>query len=141
MFLLDTNVISEPGKFNASRGDEQVGRWARSVRPLAMCISVISLLERWHAFLLLEGRDPLQAAPFRVWYEEQLVPEFSARTSLIDRLCAEICAELHVPDPRPERDAMIAATARVRGFVLVTRNVRDFEGTGLRIVNPWMFGN
>jgi predicted nucleic acid-binding protein len=47
------------------------------------------------------------------------------------------CARLHVPDPRPERDALIAATALEHGLTVVTRNVADFEATGVGLVNPW----
>jgi len=43
-----------------------------------------------------------------------------------------------VPDPRAERDALIAATAMVHGFTVVTRNVADFEPTGVASFNPWL---
>ena len=44
---------------------------------------------------------------------------------------------MHVPDPRSFRDSMIAATAMQHGFTLVTRNVDDFKGLALKLVNPW----
>ena len=47
------------------------------------------------------------------------------------------CARLHVPHPRAERDALIAATAIVHGMTVVTRNVADFETTGAEVVDPW----
>jgi predicted nucleic acid-binding protein len=47
------------------------------------------------------------------------------------------CAALHVADPHPERDALIAATALVHGMTLVTRNVGDFEPMGVPLFNPW----
>jgi predicted nucleic acid-binding protein len=47
------------------------------------------------------------------------------------------CAALHVPDPRPERDSMIAATALASGFTIVTRNVSDFLASGVDVLNPW----
>jgi predicted nucleic acid-binding protein len=50
---------------------------------------------------------------------------------------ARRCATLHVPDPRGERDALIAATALVHGLAVATRNVADFRATGVAIVNPW----
>ena len=46
---------------------------------------------------------------------------------------------MHVPDPRSFRDAMIAGAALEHGFTVVTRNVADFAGTGVRLVNPWEF--
>ena len=51
---------------------------------------------------------------------------------------ARQCASLHVPDPMPERDAMIAATALVHGMTLVTRNVGDFQRAKVRLFNPWL---
>jgi predicted nucleic acid-binding protein len=55
----------------------------------------------------------------------------------VDTAVAQRCARLHVPDPRAERDALIAATALVHGLTVVTRNVTDFEPTGVALINPW----
>ena len=52
---------------------------------------------------------------------------------------ARRCARLHVPDPRSERDALIAATAWVHGLIVVTRNVADFRPTGIETLDPWGF--
>jgi predicted nucleic acid-binding protein len=62
---------------------------------------------------------------------------FVGRTLPIDADVARICGRLHVPDPRPERDAWIAATAMARGLTIVTRNMRDFAPMGVRTVDPW----
>ncbi|HEV7668322.1 MAG TPA: hypothetical protein VGS22_07340 [Thermoanaerobaculia bacterium] len=50
---------------------------------------------------------------------------------------AETIARLHVPNPRPFRDGLIAATALVHDMTVVTRNVGDFEATGVPLLNPW----
>jgi len=50
---------------------------------------------------------------------------------------AQICAALHVPDPRSERTALIAATALVHGMSVVTRNIADFDKMNFRLFNPW----
>jgi predicted nucleic acid-binding protein len=55
----------------------------------------------------------------------------------VDTDVAQRCAALHVPDPRSERDALIAATAMVHNMTVVTRNVADFEATGVTVLNPW----
>jgi predicted nucleic acid-binding protein len=49
-----------------------------------------------------------------------------------------VCAALHIPNPRSDRDAMIAATALEHKFTVVTRNVPDFEATGVALLNPWL---
>ncbi|WP_202972585.1 plasmid stabilization protein [Legionella nautarum] len=54
---------------------------------------------------------------------------------------AQRCAKLHTPDRRAERDALIAATALVHGFVVVTRKIKDFEGAGIQLPNPWDITN
>ena len=73
----------------------------------------------------------------RAWLEKNVLPEFSSRTLPVDVAVARRCARLHVPDRRSERDAFIAATALVHGMSVVTRNVADFEPTGVAIINPW----
>ncbi|WP_200798463.1 PIN domain-containing protein [Pseudovibrio sp. Tun.PSC04-5.I4] len=73
----------------------------------------------------------------RSWLGQKVLPEFSDRVLPIDVRVAQCCAQLHVPDPRSERDALIAATALVHGMQLVTRNASDFAQTGVVLVNPW----
>ena len=65
------------------------------------------------------------------------MPRFANHILPIDEAVALACAELHIPARRPELDALIAATALVHNLTLATRNVRDFAGTGVRLVNPW----
>lgn len=71
------------------------------------------------------------------WLENQVVPVFGERILSIDLRVALRCADLHVPDPRPDRDALIAATALVHGLSVVTRNVDDFKPTGVELLNSW----
>ena len=73
----------------------------------------------------------------RRWLEDQVLTRFRARVLPVDAEVARPCARLHVPYPRPDRDALIAATALVHGLTLVTRNEADFAATGVRLVNPW----
>lgn len=69
--------------------------------------------------------------------ETRILPEFVERILPVDAPVALRCARLHVPDPRPERDAYIAATALVHGMTVVTRNLADFVPTGVPLLNPW----
>ena len=138
MYLLDTNVISELRKAKAGKADAGVMAWAERVPTLSLFLSVITLLELETGVLLIERRDSSQGVILRRWLEMQVMPAFSGRILAVDTPVARRCARLHVPDPRSDRDALIAATALVHDLTVVTRNVADFESTGVRILNPWM---
>lgn len=137
MFLLDTNVVSELRKAKAGKADKNVTAWAASVQPGGLFLSVITILELETGALLIERNDPAQGATLRTWIDAHVLPAFSGRVLAIDIVVAQRCARLHVPDPRAERDALIAATALVHGMMVVTRNVVDFEPTGVLTLNPW----
>jgi predicted nucleic acid-binding protein len=87
--------------------------------------------------LLIERRDTVQGARLRAWMQNRVLPEFAERTLPIDGPVALRCARLHVPDPRPGSDALIAATALVHGMTVVTRNLTDFAPMGVKLLNPW----
>ncbi len=137
MFLLDTNVISELRKAGDGKADTNVVAWLSSVDATILYVSAITLMEIELGILRMERRDPIQGARLRAWMENRILPEFAHRTLPVDTAVALRCASLHVPDPRSERDALIAATAIVHGMTLITRNVDDFEPTGARVINPW----
>jgi len=138
MFLLDTNVISELRKARAGRADKNVTEWAASAPAASMFVSVITIQELEIGVLLAERRDPAQGALLRRWLEEQVLPAFAERIMPVDVTVARRGALLHVPDPRPVRDALIAATALVHGMSVVTRNVTDFAPTGAKVIDPWV---
>jgi toxin FitB len=139
VFVLDTNVISElrHGKPNQSRA---VRAWAAVQPSSKLFLTAITILELEKGVLALERRTPPQGSALRAWLD-------GVRLAFVDRILpftgntAPICAALHVPDPRSERDAMIAATALEHRFTVVTRNISDFAGTGVALVNPWIEAN
>lgn len=137
MYLLDTNVISELRKAKSDRADKNVISWGNRVATSSLFLSVISILELETGVLLVERRDPAQGRVLRSWLNDQVLPVFSEQILPIDTLVAQTCAKLHVPDPRSDRDALIAATALVHNMVVVTRNEDDFASTGVDILNPW----
>ncbi len=142
MYLLDTNVVSELRKSSASRGksatvDRNVLAWAKTVPAASQFLSVISILELETGALMMERRDPRQGAVLRSWLQSYVLPAFDGRILPVDTPVAQKCAALHVPNPRSQRDALIAATAMVHGMTVVTRNVSDFKPTGLALLNPW----
>lgn len=139
MYLLDTNVISELRKARSTKANKNVLAWANSVSATTLYLSVISILEVETGILLIERRDPSQGAILRSWLNTHVLPAFSERIIAVDVAIAQCCAKLHVPDPRSDRDAIIAATALIHGMTIVTRNVDDFKPTGVEIFNPWAF--
>ena len=138
MFLLDTNVVSELRKIRLGKADARVAHWADSVDATDLYLSVITIQELEIGVLLAERRDPSQGAVFRSWMNAHVLPAFSGRILVVDTAVAQRSARLHVPDPRSVRDALIAATALVHGMTVVTRNLADFEPTGVSILNPWI---
>jgi len=137
MLLLDTNVVSELRKVRSGKADPNVSRWAERVAPSELYLSVITLHELELGVLLAERRDPPQGAVLRTWLENHVRPAFLGRILPVDEAVARQAAQLHVPDPRPVRDALIAATAQVHGMTVVTRNIDDFAPMGVPVLNPW----
>lgn len=135
MFLIDTNVISEIRK--RDRADKRVLAWADRTDGSEFRLSCITLLEIRYGALLIQRRDPLQGKLMLAWFTRDILEAFADRTLPIDTDVAIACAALHVPDRRPDRDALIAATALVHDLTVVTRNTRDFATTGVRLFNPW----
>lgn len=137
MFVLDTNVVSELRKARSGKADTRVLAWASSVAAGSLFLSAITILELETGVLLVERRDPAQGKILRIWLNDQVLPTFSGRVLPVDTAVALRCAGLHIPDPRSERDALIAATALVHGMTVVTRNTADFASLGVALLNPW----
>lgn len=111
--------------------------WASGVPAESLFVSVVTILELETGVLLVQRRDLKRDALLRAWLDQHVLPAFSGRVLAVDTAVAQRCAALHVPDPRSERDALIAATALVHHQTVVTRNVTDFEATGVPLLNPW----
>jgi predicted nucleic acid-binding protein len=135
MYLLDTNVLSELRR--RDRTDHKVAAWADRVHASELFLSAITILEVEVGALRLLRRDPAQGAMLRRWIDGNVLPAFDGRILPVDTAVAQRCASLHVPAPRAERDALIAATALVHRLKVVTRNVEDFDPMGVATFNPW----
>jgi toxin FitB len=138
VYLLDTNVISELRLIRIGRGNPYVGAWADRQDQSLLFLSAICLFEIEMGILQLERRDPRQGAALRGWMTGFLLPMFSNRILPVDDIVARACAALHVPDPAPIPDSLIAATALVHGLTVITRNTPDFARTGVSMINPWI---
>ena len=136
-YLLDTNVVSELRKIGDGKADANVVAWIGAKNAADFFISAITILELERGMLAIQRRDAAQGARLRAWLDNRVGPEFEGRILPVDDAVATRCAHLHVPDRRNEADALIAATALTHGLTVVTRNIRDFAGTGVVLVDPW----
>jgi predicted nucleic acid-binding protein len=134
-FLLDTNVLSELRK--GDRTSKNVKAWQKSHAASDHWISVISLMEVQIGIVRALRHDPPFARILADWYDTSLVVAYMSRTLIVDRCIAEKRAEFERLRTLNHSDALIAATADVKGMVLATRNTKDFDDLGIPLVNPW----
>jgi predicted nucleic acid-binding protein len=138
MFLVDTNVVSELRRHATGLADPRVVAWARAVPLAVQFVSAVTLAELEVDVLRIERRDRRQGAALRRWFDEDVRPAFADRVLPVDAAVARRAAALHVPDPAPAHDALIAATALVHGLTVATRDVADFARfDGVRVLDPW----
>ena len=137
MYLLDTNVISEMRKVASGRVDLALLRWADGVDGRKLYLSSITILEMQTGILRKSRKDAAQGRVYEQWLHDQVLEQFAGRILAVDVTIALRCARLHVPVTVAYNDALIAATALVHGLTVVTRNVKDFEPMGVKVLNPW----
>ena len=135
MFLLDTNVISELRQGKPMQ-NAQVLAWAKGHIFDRFFLSAITILELEKGVQALEHKHPPQGQALRRWLDG-VTDVFDGRTIPFSASMAKRCAALHFPHAISERDAMIAATALEHRFTVVTRNLKDFQSTGVQLLNPW----
>ncbi|MFJ6674133.1 type II toxin-antitoxin system VapC family toxin [Actinosynnema sp. NPDC091369] len=132
-FLLDTNVVSEIRKEVPNAG---VSAWFAAVPASELFLSVMVVGEIRQGIERLARRDPAQAGAVDRWLQ-QLIHVYGDRIAPVTAEVAEVWGRLNVPDPLPVVDGLLAATALVNGWTLVTRNVGDVATTGARLLNPF----
>ncbi len=140
MYLLDSNVLSELRKSTSGRANRGVVDWAAAVPVESLFVSAITMLELEKGVQLKALQDAAAGDALRRWLDEKVYPSFHGRVLPVDLRVAIENGSYHVPDPRPLADSLIAATAKVHGLQIVTRNVKDFEPfeyRGVRVLNPW----
>lgn len=133
-FLIDTNVISELRK--GQRADSSLLAWFRDVPAPDIYLSVLTLGEIRHGIENIRRRDMAAAGALESWLG-RVSDTHRDRVLGIDRAIAEEWGRLGVPDPLPAIDGLLAATAKVTGLTLATRNTADFLNLGIALLNPF----
>jgi predicted nucleic acid-binding protein len=133
-YLLDTNVISELRK--GRRADANVTAWFADLADEEIFLSVLTIGEIRRGIESVRRRDPDSAATLDRWLSS-LSEAHAARVLPIDDVIAGEWGRMNVPDPLPVVDGLLAATARVLGLTLATRNVTEVQGTGVELFNPF----
>ncbi|MFT4299748.1 MAG: type II toxin-antitoxin system VapC family toxin [Aeromicrobium sp.] len=134
-YLLDTNVIGELRKPSCNRG---VAEWTSGQSVHDLAISIVTIIEIETGILRVERRDRDRAAVLRWWFERAVLTGFAGRILPVDLVAARQVAVLHVPDRASQHDALIAGTALAQGMTVVTRNVADFQRSGVPTICPWV---
>lgn len=132
---MDTNVLSEARR---PRGDANVKAWLASVPADSLYLSVLVVGEVRRGIERLRQRDPVQAGVYEEWLAA-LRQDYADRVLPVTAEVAEEWGRMNVSDPLPVVDGLMAATAKVGGLTLVTRNTADVERSGVRVLN--LFGS
>ena len=131
MYLLDTNIVSE-----ARRGTPQAVSWLRSVDPLSVHLSVLTLGEIMRGIALKQKSDPRAASHLAEGLRKLRHDHSDRILPVTDQISVE-WGRIAAIRPRGDIDGLLAATAIIHDKILVTRNVKDFDDTGASVVNPW----
>lgn len=135
MFLLDTHVVTQLRR--REQVDAGLAAWASGVAPADLFLSAISLLELEMGLMALENHSSPRAPALRDWLDSKVLPAFAGRILPIDAAVARRAAALHVPLRRPERSALLGATAIVHGLTVVTQHPTEFDAMGVGVFSPW----
>lgn len=136
MFLLDTNILSEFRKIETGKANAGIITWSDSNDIQLAYISVITAMEIEQGILRLARKDKPQADRLSLW-RDKMLDIFDGRIIPVTTDIALCCAGFHVPDKSPANDALIAATAKIHGLTVVTRNDKDFQFDGVKVFNPF----
>jgi hypothetical protein len=132
-YLLDTNVISELRK---PKPDRHVLAWYDAAPAAELFLSVLTVGEIRLGIERLRRKDSAQASLLELWLHG-LHTVYRDRIVNVDAETAEEWGRLNVPDPLPVLDGLLAASAKVRGWTLVSRSTADLARSGVTLLNPF----
>jgi toxin FitB len=135
-YLLDTNVVSEMRRRSAMH--HKVVDWLGAVAPTQLYISSITIFEIERGVEKVSLRDAKRGNELSTWLRRQVLPAFDGRILTFDAEAALRAASLHTGRTRLDADRLVAAIALAHAKVIVTRNVKDFAGLGVRVVDPFI---
>jgi toxin FitB len=133
-YLVDTNIISEVRK--RDRCDPRVAAWYASIEDEAVYLSVLVLGEIRRGVERIRPNDPAQARALEGWLS-QVIKSFGDRILPIDQAVAEAWGRMGAERPLSTIDSLLAATAKVHGMTLVTRNIPHVARLGVDVINPF----
>jgi predicted nucleic acid-binding protein len=134
-YLIDTNVISELRK--GDRADPEVAAWFAGLAEDEIFLSALTLGEIRRGIESIRRRDQKSAAALESWLG-RVAEQHRDRVLPVDRAIAEEWGRMNVPDPLPVIDGLLAATAKVVGLTLATRNTAEVEKSGVSCINPFV---
>ena len=132
-YLLDTNVVSELRK---RAPDPHVLAWYEKVQGSQLFLSALTIGEIRMGVERARRKDPVKAAALEAWLT-RLTDAYGDRVVPVDSAITDAWARLSVPDPLPVIDGLLAATAAVKNWTLVTRNTTDVQRSGVHSLNPF----
>lgn len=136
-YLIDTNIISEVRK--GGRCDANVARWYEGIEDNSLYLSVLVLGEIRKGIEKARVRDKDQARALEKWLTA-IRKGFAERVLPVDQAVADAWGRMSASRPVPVTDGLLAATAKVHGMTLVTRNASDVAGLDVRVFNPFQSG-
>ena len=136
MLLVDTNVISEARK--GRKANEGVQAFWKSADPDSLYLAVQTIGEIRHGIEKISNRgDKTQARVLARWLD-QLVTDYADRILVFDEDCSQVWGKLMAVHNQHPIDKQIAAIALIHGMDVVTRNIDNFAGTGVKLINPFV---
>lgn len=139
MYLLDTNIISELRKINTGRIDKNVLNWVSSIDLDKTYLSSIVIGELYQGVLVKRHKKDFIQADILLEWLQSVLDLYQDRIFMLDTQTAMIWAQLQTPNPKSINDAYIASTAIAHNLTLANRNIKDFDGMPVKLINSFEF--